>query len=894
MPAITAVEMLRSGVRSGINNFFQFTTDFDVTGRTGSPVTVVGDASSAGVSRRNNRGTYILLNIAAGDVTSGSATITIGTGTTTPNLDREYTYMVTWANGVFAAPTEITGPALPTPTISPVATSLQNGGTTTVNITFPSSVTGFTANSVSVSAGSISGFTGSGRNYSFTLTAPNSGTGTINIDIAGTSSWEAATRATVSYAPTTPARTVTITPTSARIQRGQSTTVRITFSGTGTVNGFTNSDTEVSAGTKSGFARSGNTGRVFIFTLTAPSSGTGTITIRVPANAISNAEGNTAASATVAYVAPPVQPPTGTLSIEDIDEQFVTVGTKGYRLVIDIGGTPDRATARGLTEGFYQHWDNTNKQLHILSQEVTRLIKGVIWDIEAVKGSERLDKQIKYNVVRAAPIFQQLPRIHLYRGVPLNFDILITNIPDVLNPETLLVSLKSELEAYGLNFQGNIPLTANYPSNRDTLQILVPDETGETSEMHDYAYQIESGNPPAIGTPVFTPKGGYGTLEFTDVTHALGYEWTLQEGDADRVDWSVFDSTRQLIDPDTVEVTPGQFQVTIKFPNIAGASSYEYRLESDDHEVDWKKFTGTLANGMITTIIPDLQDGVQYTLRLRVASPWIGTPISLTVYGGRIFYLLNNVGNDTQIFVAHTGVARGGRAELLKRIDLPSHTPRNRNYQGLAVAGTTAYLSDSSNNIRVLNIDVNDGETASPIRSFTAPTENSFPTFLTIKNNILYSASSLHRGKIYSFLATTANNTRAVLINEYTVQTGGVDGGLRIAARDDFIVAVGHWSGNLGMNLGIYPINPSNFSRIAPLISIIVPTNPFTLWQRSPVEYLDGNIYLCNSRTDQIAIMPDTTTGADLTTTDGIDIEKVKLIRFPVHASNITDMAISE
>lgn len=370
------------------------------------------------------------------------------------------------------------------------------------------------------------------------------------------------------------------------------------------------------------------------------------------------------------YVAPPV------LSIEAIDEQFVPLGTTDYDLVIDITGDPDTVEASGHMEGFAQHWDAANGQLHIRSKEVTRLISGVFWTVKITKGAQTRTADIAYNVVEAAPIFQTLVMLHLYRDVPINIDILIQNIPNVFVPNAKLLGLKSTLQDYGLNIGGELAADANFSVNEGDISVIVPSETGGTSEMHDYAYQIESGHPPAIGTPVFTPKGRYGTLEFTDVTHALGYEWTLQEGDADRVDWSVFDSTRQLINPDTVEVTPGQLQVTIKFPNIAGASSYAYRLESDEHEVDWKRFTGTLVDGMITTIIPDLEEGVEYTLRLRVASPWVGTPVSLTVYGGRICYALQIdffPPRDTfYLYLFHTGHPSGTQPPRIKRLLLPT------------------------------------------------------------------------------------------------------------------------------------------------------------------------------------------------------------------------------
>ena len=89
------------------------------------------------------------------------------------------------------------------------------------------------------------------------------------------------------------------------------------------------------------------------------------------------------------------------LSIEAIDEQFIVVGTADYDLVIDIGGNPDTAKATGHMEGFGQDWDALNGQLHIKSQEVTRLINGVNWDIELVKDVQTLMGQVAYNVVEA-------------------------------------------------------------------------------------------------------------------------------------------------------------------------------------------------------------------------------------------------------------------------------------------------------------------------------------------------------------------------------------------------------------------------------------------------------------------------------------------------------------
>ena len=402
------------------------------------------------------------------------------------------------------------------------------------------------------------------------------------------------------------------------------------------------------------------------------------------------------------------------LSIEQIDEQFITLGRKDYRLVIDVYGDPDTVRPLGLTEGFDHNWDSMLQELTILADEVTRLIGGAIWQIELVKGQAQVVPEILYNVVKAAPIFETLPTVHFYRGVPINFDILIQNIPSLINPQSLLISLKSELMEYGLNFKGFIPLGASYSVDADKLQIIVPSETqGGTDTVHEYPFEIESGSPPQIVSPKFTPHGNFGELDFTDPTHALGYEWTLETGDD--AEWHLFSDARNVINPREVEVTPGNLNVTIKFPNVNNASSYEYMLESENHEVAWTRFTGTLSNNMITTIIPGLIEGEEYTLRLRVASPWMGPPIEVTVFGGRIAFVMHKDASDSYLYILHTGVPNGGTATRIKRILLPT-TFTGPDRGGIAVDGDDVYIinvQSSSGDRALYNFDwtaFDDGE----------------------------------------------------------------------------------------------------------------------------------------------------------------------------------------
>ena len=458
------------------------------------------------------------------------------------------------------------------------------------------------------------------------------------------------------------------------------------------------------------------------------------------------------------------------LSIENIDEQFITLGTEDYDLVIDIGGNPDDVFPSGLLEGFTHHWDASNGQLHIKSDEVTRLLAGVNWDVEAIKGMQNLTRQIAYNVVRAAPIFETLETIHLYRGVDINFDIMIQNIPSLLIPDAYLVGLKSDLVEYGINIQGRMATSDNFTFTSGNIEIIVPSGTeGEDDTVHEYPFEIESGSPPVLGDVDFLPKGNYGEITFNDVTDAFGYEWTLEEGDG--AEWNTFSESQPLINPGEVEVTPGDLQITIKFPNIDLAERYEYMLESDTHTIGWRPFTGTLANSMITTIIPGLEDTVEYTLRLRVASPWIGTPIELTVTGGRIAYSVHDDGADSYLYVFHTGVPDGGTATRIKRILLP--TGLTAPY-GVAIHGNRAYVTNagSPNSVYVFNhANFDDGDRATVISEFTEISSTyRLDRPIAVFGDRLYAAS---RFRVDVYDRNSTNGQNITLIESIAVVGGG-------------------------------------------------------------------------------------------------------------------------
>ena len=331
------------------------------------------------------------------------------------------------------------------------------------------------------------------------------------------------------------------------------------------------------------------------------------------------------------------------------------------------------------------------------------------------------------------------------------------------------LGLKSELVEYGINVKGRIGTADNFTINTGDVSIIVPSETGGADTVYNYPYEIESGSPPAIGTPEFIPKGNFGELAVDDVTHALGYEWTLATGAAEDVDWNAFNDARPVINPSEIEVTPGNLEVEIKFPNIAGASSYAYMLESDSHEVDWTQFTGTLANGFITTIIPDLQEGVEYTLRLRVGAPWIGTSVSIMVYGGRTCYTLQIDGGDQDnqwLYIFHTGYRDGAVMNRIKRLLLPTMMTEP---QGVCV--------DEDGNVFIFNFHDTPQDAALYVFNkshidgladgarMTASRRNPFPSaeFSRLQHGIL-AGSGIANGELYMHLGNASGPFRGMIV----------------------------------------------------------------------------------------------------------------------------------
>jgi hypothetical protein len=237
----------------------------------------------------------------AGDVSGGNATISsfAGSGdtytfTVTPAGDGAVTVDVPGNVAADEAGNQNTAAATLTRTVDTVAPAVTLDapagpvkGSFAVKATFSKTVSGFTPADVTVVNGTVSGFTGSGSTYTFTITPV--GDGAVTIDIAAGAAGDGA--GNPSGAATQLMRIADLTPpavtlwTSATNPTSGTFVVVATFSEA--VTGFTAGDVTASRARLSGLTGSGSR-----YTFTVSPTGDGLVTVEIAADVASDAAGN--------------------------------------------------------------------------------------------------------------------------------------------------------------------------------------------------------------------------------------------------------------------------------------------------------------------------------------------------------------------------------------------------------------------------------------------------------------------------------------------------------------------------------------------------------------------------------------------------------------------------
>ncbi|RPH41457.1 MAG: hypothetical protein EHM87_19670 [Burkholderiales bacterium] len=264
----------------------------------------------------------------------------------------------------------------PTLTITDDRTGVANGPVT-FTFAFSEPVAGFTSADVSVSGGTAGPLSASpdGQRWTMAVT-PTAGvqSGTITVDVGGGAATDAAgnpnvvaTRATQAYDTRGPVATVTDdTPAATTSQP-----VRFRFAFDEPVVGFTAADVVVGGGTAADFELAGDARSASLVVTPPAGAQDGTITVDVPAGAVTDALGNPGVAATRATQAYDTAAPTqGVLAFTALDNQapqtgFLPPGTAtndrtptlslaldallgaGETLVLTRDGTPIASTTAG-------------------------------------------------------------------------------------------------------------------------------------------------------------------------------------------------------------------------------------------------------------------------------------------------------------------------------------------------------------------------------------------------------------------------------------------------------------------------------------------------------------------------------------------------------------------
>ena len=222
---------------------------------------------------------------------SGSASLTVSSGDGVKTVCAQYKDA---AGNISTAstPTITLDTVAPTVVLASAAPSPVSGAFT-VTATFSEGVTSFYASDVTVANGTVSGFSGSGASYSFTVTPTADGSVTLDVG-AGTATDVAGTGNT---AATQLARTADLTPPSVSLATAAPSSTSGAFVVTATfsesVTGLTASDVAVGNGTLSGF---GGSGTSYSFTVTPVADGAVTVDIAAGGAVDTAANPNTAAT----------------------------------------------------------------------------------------------------------------------------------------------------------------------------------------------------------------------------------------------------------------------------------------------------------------------------------------------------------------------------------------------------------------------------------------------------------------------------------------------------------------------------------------------------------------------------------------------------------------------
>jgi large repetitive protein len=257
---------LFSAAPADVNGMFSVTATFSesVTNFVAADINV-GNGSVGNFSGSGSTYTFDVTPSSSGTVNVGVA---LGTAQDAANNDNTAATTLT-RNADLAAPTVVLTSAAPA----------NVNGAFVVTATFNEPITNFIAGDVVISNGSVSGFSGSGNVYTFTVTPTASGA--VSVNVPGAAAQDVANNNSIAATPLT--RNADLAAPSVALTSSAPTDVNGAFTVTATfsesVTNFIATDLSVVNGVISSFSGSGS-----IYTFTVTPTASGTVTIDVPVN----------------------------------------------------------------------------------------------------------------------------------------------------------------------------------------------------------------------------------------------------------------------------------------------------------------------------------------------------------------------------------------------------------------------------------------------------------------------------------------------------------------------------------------------------------------------------------------------------------------------------------
>ncbi len=304
-PTITSITSTTTNGTYGISTVIPISVTFsEIVTVTGTPTLALNTGANATYASGSGTNTLTFnYTVAAGQNTAdldynSTTALALSGGTIQDAVTNNATLTLPTpgaANSLGANKNLIIDTVAPTVSLSSAAPAITNAPFS-VTATFTESVNNFIASDISVTNGTVSGFTGSGSTYTFTVTPTSQGTVTVNVPAAvatdaGNNNNTAATALSRTYDTVAP--TVTINQASGQTDPTPAAPINYTVTFSEPVTGFDASDISFTGSTAGGtltptVTGSGTTYNVAVSGMTT----SGTVVPSVIANAAIDTAGN--------------------------------------------------------------------------------------------------------------------------------------------------------------------------------------------------------------------------------------------------------------------------------------------------------------------------------------------------------------------------------------------------------------------------------------------------------------------------------------------------------------------------------------------------------------------------------------------------------------------------